>query len=124
MNLRNLKLVLLELLNQLRSVKLAIASSSLDNLSLLLEREVLPGKIRTDVLLEQGQDLIVGDGAWVGEVVDARLLVLGKEDGGGKEIVENCVGIGDVNYALVLCDLGDEIAGVEIIADRHAQAED
>jgi len=34
-------------------------------------REVLPGVGGVDVLLVQGQDLVVGDGAGVGEIVDA-----------------------------------------------------
>jgi hypothetical protein len=111
-NLRNLELILLELVDQLRGVKLAVASSSLDDLGLFVQCEVLPSKVWADVFLEEGQDLVVGNGTWIGEVVDAGVLVLGEEDGGGEEIVEDGVGVGDVYDSLVLGDLGDEVAGV------------
>jgi hypothetical protein len=123
-NLRDLELILLELVDQLRGVKLAVASSSLDDFGLFIQCEVLPGKVWADILLEEGQDLVVGDGTWVGEVVDAGVFVLGKEDGGGEEIVEDGVGVGDVYNSLVLGDLGDEVAGVQVVADRHAESED
>ena len=124
MNLRDLKLVLLQLVGQLGGVKLAVAATSLDDLSLLLKREVLPGEIGADVLLEERQNLVVGDGAWVGEVVDSGLFVLGKEDGGWEEIVQDGVGVGDVDNALVFGDLGNEVAGVKVVGDGHAESED
>ena len=123
MNLRNFKVVFLKLLDQLRGIQLAVAAAGLDDLRLLLEREVLPGKVGSDVFLEQGQNLVVGDCAWVSEVVDAGLFVLGEEDGGWEKIVEDGVGVGDVDYALVFGDLGDEVAGVKVIGDRHAESE-
>ena len=52
MNLWHFEVILLKLLHQLRGIQLAVASSSLDNLGLLLQCEVLPGKGRSDVLLE------------------------------------------------------------------------
>ena len=122
MNLRDLELVLLELADQLRGVELAVASAGLDDLGLLLQCEVLPGKVWADVLLEEGQDLIVGDSTRVGEVVDTSVLVFGHEDGGGEEIVENGVGVGDVYHSLVLGDLGDEVTGVKVIADGHSES--
>ena len=54
MHLGNLELVFLELVNQLSSIELAIASASLNDLGLLIKCEVLPGEVRTDVFLEQG----------------------------------------------------------------------
>ena len=123
-NLRDLKAVLLKLLDQLGGVELAVATTSLDNLGLLLEREVLPGEIGAHVFLEEGQNFIVRNCAWVGEVVDSGLFVLSKEDRGGEEIVEDGVRVGDVDYALVFGDLGHEVAGVEVIGDRHAESED
>ena len=124
MNLRNLIPILLELINQLGRIQLAVAPASLDDLGLLLEGEVLPLELGTDDVAEQGEDLVVGDGAGVGEVVDALLVVLGEEDGGGEEVGEDGVGVGDVDDALVFGDFGDEVAGVEVVGDGHSEAED
>ena len=38
--------------------------------------------------------------------------------------MEDSVGVGDVHHALVFGDLGDEVAGVEVIGHRHAESED
>ena len=65
----------------------------------------------------------MGDGAWVGEVVDAGVLVLGHEDRGRQEVVQDGVGVGDVYHSLVLGDLGYEVAGVQIVADGHSESE-
>ena len=65
----------------------------------------------------------MGDGTWVGEVVDTGLLVLGEENGGWEEVVEDGVGVGDIDNTIVLGDLGDEVTGVEVIADWHAKSE-
>lgn len=123
-DLRDLELVLLQLIDQLGGVELAVAATGLDDLGLLIEREVLPGEVGTDVLLEERQDLVVRDRTRVGEVVDPGLLVLGKEDGSREEIVEDGVGVGDVDDALVLGDLCDEVTGVEVVRDWHAESED
>lgn len=123
-DLGNLVLVLLELIDKLGGVKLAVGSTSLDDLGLLVQCKVLPGEVWSDVLLEEGEDLVVGDSTGVGEVVDSGVLVLGHEDGGWEEIVEDGVGVGDVDDTLVLGDLGDEVTGVEVIADWHAESED
>lgn len=124
MDLWDLEVVLGELLLELGGVKLAVGASGLDDLGLLLEGEVLPGEVWANVLLEEGENLVVGDGTWVGEVVDAGILVLGEEDGAWEEIVEDGVGVWNVNDAVVLCDLGDKVAGVEVVRDWHSQAED
>ncbi len=76
------------------------------------------------MLLEESKDFNVADGPWVGEVVDARFVVLGEQDGGREEVVEDCVGVGNVDDALVLGDFGHERARVEVIGDGHAEAED
>lgn len=123
MNLWNLVLVLLELVDQFGGVELAIASSRLDDLGLLLQCEVLPGKVWTDVFLEKRQNLVVGDGTWVREVVDAGFLVFCQENGGGEEVVEDGVGVGDVYDSLVLGDLGDKVTGVQVVADWHSESE-
>jgi hypothetical protein len=123
-NLRDLEVILLELLDQLGSIELAVAATGLDDFGLLLEREVLPGEVWADVFLKEGENLVVGDCAWVGEVVDAGLFVLGEKDGGGQEIVKDGVRVGDVDNTLVLGDLSDEVAGVEVIGDRHTESED
>ena len=122
-NLRNLELVFLELVDELGGIELAVASAGLDDLSLLIKCEVLPGEVWTDVFLEEGKDLVVGDGSWVGEVVDAGILVFGHEDGGREEIVEDSVGVWDIYDSLVLSDLGDEVARVKVVADGHSQSE-
>jgi hypothetical protein len=123
-DLWNFETVLLELLGELSGIELAVAAASLDDLGLLLQCEVLPGEIWSDVFLEEGEDLVVGDGTWVGEVVDTGILVLGQKNGGREEIVEDGVGIGDIDDTLVLGDLGDEVTGVEVVADWHTKSED
>lgn len=122
-NLWDLELVLLELVDQLRGIELAVTSAGLDDLGLLLQREVLPGEVWADVFLEEGQNFVVGDGAWIREVVDTGILVFGHEDRGWKEVVENGVGVGNVYHSLVLGDLGDEVAGMEVVADWHSESE-
>ncbi len=123
MNFRDLVLVFLELVDQLRGVELAVASAGLDNLGLLLQCEVLPGKVWANVLLKESQDLVVGDSTRVSEVVSTSVLVFGHKDGGWEKVVENGVGVGDVYHSLVLGDLGDEVAGVEVVADGHSESE-
>lgn len=124
MDLWDLEVVLLQLVDQLGGIKLAVAAAGLDDLCLLLQGEVLPGEIWADVLLKKGEDLVVGDGAGVGEVVDASLLVLREEDGGWEQVVEEGVGVRDINNTLVLGDLGDEVAAVKVVADGHSQSQD
>lgn len=58
-DLRNLVIVLGELIDQLGGVELAVGTAGLDNLGLLIESEVLPGEVWADVLLEEGKDLVV-----------------------------------------------------------------
>jgi hypothetical protein len=123
-NLGNLEAVLLELLNQFGGVQLAVTSSSLDDLGLLLQCEVLPCEVWSDIFLEKAQDLIVGDGTGVGEIVDAGILVLGHEDGSWKEVMEDGVGVGDIDNTLVLGNLGYKVTGVQVVADGHAKSED
>lgn len=122
-NFWDLVLVLLELVDQLRGIELAVASAGLDNLGLLLQCEVLPGKVWANVLLKQGQDLIVRDSTRVGEVVDTSVLMFGQKNGGWEEVVENGVGVGDVYHSLVLGDLGDKVAGVKVVANGHSESE-
>jgi hypothetical protein len=38
--------------------------------------------------------------------------------------MQDCVAVGDVDYAVILGDLGDKIARVQIVRDWHAQPED
>lgn len=123
-DLWDLVTVLLELVDKLRGVELAVGAASLDDLGLLLEGEVLPGEVWANVLLEEGENLIVGDGTWVGEIVDAGILVLSEEDRGWEEIVEDGVGVWNINDTLVLGDLGDKVAGVQVVGNWHSQSED
>lgn len=76
MNFRNLIVVLFELADKLRDIKLAIAPTGLYDFCLLLQCKVLPGETRANVLLEESQNLIVGNGARVGEIIDTGLVVL------------------------------------------------
>lgn len=123
-HLWNLILVLSKLVDKLSGVQLAVGASCLDNLGLLLESEVLPCEVWTDVLLEKCENLVVGNGTWIGEVVDTSLVVLGKDDGSWKEIVEDGVGVWNVDNSVVLCDLGDKVTWVKIVADWHTETED
>ena len=66
----------------------------------------------------------MGDRAWVGKVVDASLFVLGHQDGGGEEIVEDGVGVGNIHHTLVLSDLGNKVTAVQVVADWHSKSED
>lgn len=120
MDLWDLVVVFLKLVDQLGGVQLAVAASSLDDLGLLLEGEVLPCEIRANVLLEESKDLVVGDGTWVGEVVDTGILVLSKQDGSWEEVGKDGVGVGDIDDPVVFGDLGDEVTGVQVIADWHS----
>jgi hypothetical protein len=120
--LGDLKLVFLQLVDQLGGVELAVAPTGFDDLGLLIQREVLPCEVWADILLKQGQDLIVGDGAGVREVIDASVLVLCHKDGGGKEIVQDGIRIGNVYHTLVLGDFGHKVTGVKIIADGHSES--
>lgn len=123
-NLGNLISVLGQLVNQLGSIQLTVTSSCLDNLGLLLQREVLPCEIWSHVFFEESQDLVVRDGTGIGEVIDTGFLVLSQENGGGEKIVEDGVGVWYVNYAVVFGDLGDKVSGVQVIADGHSKSED
>ena len=55
----------------------------------------------------------MADGARVGEVVDARLLVGGQQERARQQVVQDGVGVGDVNDMRVLRDLGNEMTGGE-----------
>jgi len=101
-NLRNLVVVLLELVNKLGGVKLAVAPTSLHNLCLLLQRKVPSREAGTNILLEEAQSLIMKNSARVGETVDTSLVMLCQKNRGGEEVSENGVGIGNVNYTSVL----------------------
>ena len=108
MHLRHLDPILPHLLHQLARVQHAVTPAGLDDPALLLEREILPREPGPDVLLEQGKDLVVADGARVGEVVDARLVVLREQDGTRQQVVQDGVGVGDRADAGVRGDFGDE----------------
>jgi hypothetical protein len=123
-NLWNLVVVLGKLVLKLGGVQLAVGASSLDDLGLLLECEVLPGELWSYVLLEERKDLIVRNGTWVGEVVDSSLLVLSQEDRRWEEVGKNRVGVWNIDNAIVLGDLGDEVTRVQVIGDWHAKSED
>jgi len=66
----------------------------------------------------------VGDGAWIGKVVDASVFVLGHQDGGREEIVEDGVGVGNVHHTLVLSNLSNKVTPMQVVADWHSKSED
>lgn len=105
-------------------VKLAVAPAGLDDLGLLLQAEVLPRVARPDNVPEQCEDLVMRDGARVGEVVDACIAVLGQKNRRGQQVVQDGVAVGNVDDAVVLGNLGDKIAWVEVVRDRHSQPQD
>jgi hypothetical protein len=123
MDLRQVVPVLSQLCLQLSGVQHAVAAPSLEYLGLLLEGKVLPSEVGPNNLLEHGKNLIVRDGAGIGEIEDSRLRVLRHEDGGREQIVEYGVGVRHVNNSVILADLGDKVARMEIVANRHAEAE-
>ncbi len=102
MNLRNLIVVLLELVHKLGGIKLAVAPTSLYNLRLLLQRKVLPGEARSNILFEEAQNFVMRNGARVGEIVDTGLIVLCQKNRGGEEVREYGIGVGNVDHPLVL----------------------
>jgi hypothetical protein len=122
-NLWNLVVVLGKLVLKLCGIQLAVGASSLDNLGLLLETEVLPGKVWSDVLLEEFKNLVVGNSTWVGEVINSGLLVLSQKDGSWEKVGKDGVGVWDIDNTIVLGDLGDEVTGVQVIGDWHTKSE-
>jgi hypothetical protein len=82
MNFWNLEFIFLELVHKLGGIELAIAAAGLDDLSLLLQSEVLPGEVWPNIFLEESENFVVGDGAWVCEVVNPGLIVLGEKNRG------------------------------------------
>jgi len=74
--------IFLKLIDELSRVKFAVRPASLDNLALLLNREVLPFKRRADMFLEQGKNFVVRDGTRIslkgGDISEVHKVV--KED--------------------------------------------
>lgn len=120
MHLRYRITILFHLPDQFARVKLTIAPSSFQDLTLLLFGEILPLKSRSDNIAEESKDLVVRDGARVGEVVDADIVVLGQKHGCGQQIVEDGVGVFDVDDVLVVGDFGHEGSGMQVVGDGHA----
>lgn len=123
-DLRHLVPVLLQLVDELGVVQLAVASTGLDDLGLFLQGEVLPRVARPDNIAEERENLVVRDGARVGEIVDARVAVLGQKNRCGQQVVQDSVAVGDVDDAVVLGNLRDKVARVKVVRDRHSQPQD
>ena len=121
---RNLHAELATRLHQLARVQLVVRAARRQDLRLLLQREVLIGERRVDVLLVQVQNLVVGDGAGVGEVKHAAAVMQRHLDAHGQQVVQHRHGVGDVHHALVLGDLRHEVARRQIVRDGHAHAQD
>lgn len=122
MNIYAFALILLDQLHQLCGVQLAIAALSFDDFRLFLQREILPLELWVHNLLVHTQNLVVSDGTRVSEVVHTCLLVLGHGDYQREQVVQDGVGIRDVDNEFVLCDLGYKGAWVQIVGDGHADA--
>ena len=110
-------------LHQLARVQLVVRASRGEDLRLLLQREVSVGEGRVDVLLVQVQNLVVRDGARVGEVVHAATVVQHHLDADGQQVVQHGHGVGDVHHALVLGDLRHKVARRQVVQNGHAHAE-
>ena len=121
---RNLHAKLAARLHQLARVQLVVRAARRQDLRLLLQREVLVGERRVDVLLVQVQNLVVRDGAGVGEVEHAAAVVQRHLDAHGQQVVQHRHGVGDVHHALVLGDLRHEVARRQVVRDGHAHAQD
>lgn len=72
-----------------RTHQLVVGATRLDDLRLLLEGEVGPVEAGVDVLLVEGEDLIMGQGAGVREVVHALALLLGHVERHGQQVVKD-----------------------------------
>jgi hypothetical protein len=63
--------VLFQLVDKLGGIEHAVGSSRLENLTLLVDREILPFERWANMLLEKTQDLVVRDGTRIGlQVLD------------------------------------------------------
>ena len=120
---RDLHAELTTRLHQLARVQLVVRASRGEDLRLLLQREVRVGEGRVDVLLVQIQNLVVRDGAGIGEVEHAATVVQRHLDADGKQVVQHGHGVGDVHHALVLGDLCHEVARRQVVRNGHAHAE-
>ena len=100
---------------QFPCLKHTITPPSPNDFGLLFEREVSPRKIWVHNVAIESQDFVVADGARVGEVIHACLVVFGQHDAGGQQVVQDGVAVRDVDHAGVVGDLGHEIAGVHVV---------
>jgi hypothetical protein len=66
MDLRDFVIVLLELTDKLVGIEETVGSTSLDDLALLFNSEVLPLEGRANVLFEESKDFVMGNGARIG----------------------------------------------------------
>mmetsp|Transcript_49486 Transcript_49486/g.141873 ORF Transcript_49486/g.141873 Transcript_49486/m.141873 type:complete len:384 (-) Transcript_49486:503-1654(-) len=109
---------------QLHGRELVIRSAGLDDLRLFFDRKVFPTASWVDVFLIQLQNLVVRDGSWVAEVVDASLPTQGEFDRIWKKFWKHRHAVGDVHHSVVVCNLVDEVALVPryVGIDRHADA--
>jgi hypothetical protein len=123
MNVYALALILLDQLHELRSVQLAIAALGFDDFRLLLQCEIRPLEFWIHDLLVKTQNLIVANRTRVREIVHAGLTMLGHGDCQWEQIVQDGVGVGDVDDTVVLGDLCHEGARVQVIGNWHADAE-
>jgi len=110
---------------ELGAIELIVRARGDDDLGLLLERKVAPRERRVVIVLVHLQDLVVRDDARVGEVVHAGQAAPGHLERDGHHLWQHGHRVWDVDHLFVLGDLVDEVAVErEVVADRHAHAED
>ena len=97
--------------DQLTAFKLVVAPASLENLVLVLEAEVGVRVSGIDVFDIKIEHLIVRYDSWVAKVIDSRESLLRHDQAGGKELVQDRHGVGDVDDVVVL-QFGRGVGGV------------
>ena len=105
---------------ELGGVELVVGSGCRNDLGLFLNGKVLVRVGGINVLFVEVQNLVVRNDPGVGKVVDARESLLGHGQGGREHLGQNGHGVGNVDDALVLDNLGDKGAVDEIVRDGHA----
>jgi len=112
-----------EVREEFGNIELVVGARSLQDQSLLFKSKVGVSEGRIDVLLVELKDLVVRNGAGIGEIEDASEPTTSHFDGDGEQLGENGHGIGDVDDLLVLRYLRDEGTLRQIVRDGHAESE-
>jgi len=79
---------------------------------------------RIDDFFIKLKDVAVPDRSGIGDVVDARFLLLHKRISRFEKVADNGNGIFDVDYIRIVNELGDQVPRIRFGVDRHAQPDD